>query len=461
MKPRLSGALRAALIPALWLVVLSAGAAPARAEGVMTLSDAVGMALLNNLELKQAENSVRSSEISVKMEQADFLPEVSLGVSGSTSSDLSPGGTLTSGDGRTSEAVNARISASVDLYTGNANTASLKRARLELAADKENWSRQKQTVAFETVRQFIQVSGDMELIAVREENLEKNFRQMERIEALYHAGNLSVTDLYQQQVEISTARLGLLEAQNSLEVDKLTLLETIGLPPGTPLEIEATWSRNMDDYSTTQDFRQALDSALANRPDIKALEKGIAAYGEMVKESKAGSRPKVSLFGELGSQYGSGTDGTLSEQILSDNVGATVGVSVSIPLFDGHRTSSAVAQALVNQQNGELTREQLIGQVGVEVGQALWNYRTAFQELQIARDRVQYARQALDSVQERYLVGAATLVEWIQIRTDYVEADYELVTARNNLMTQRAALEYYKGDLEGMLSLFIPVKGVI
>ena len=55
---------------------------------------------------------------------------------------------------------------------------------------------------------------------------------------------------------------------------------------------------------------------------------------------------------------------------------------------------------------------------------------------------------ALDASQERYRVGAATLVELTQARTSQVGAASALVTARYNLLFQQTLLDYYVGDLD-------------
>ncbi len=62
------------------------------------------------------------------------------------------------------------------------------------------------------------------------------------------------------------------------------------------------------------------------------------------------------------------------------------------------------------------------------------------------------ARQSLQSYEERYRVGASTLVELSQARTAYVTAAFEQIEASYNLVNQQVALAYYVGDMEPLFA---------
>jgi outer membrane protein len=69
------------------------------------------------------------------------------------------------------------------------------------------------------------------------------------------------------------------------------------------------------------------------------------------------------------------------------------------------------------------------------------------EQLRATEAQQRAAALALEASQERYRVGAATLVELTQARTTQVQAASALVSARYNLLFQRTLLDYYVGDL--------------
>ena len=66
------------------------------------------------------------------------------------------------------------------------------------------------------------------------------------------------------------------------------------------------------------------------------------------------------------------------------------------------------------------------------------------------KSKLTYASQALKAYEERYRVGASTLVELIQARTQYMTAAFDRIQAKYDLVTQKVSVAYYLGDLDQM-----------
>ena len=89
------------------------------------------------------------------------------------------------------------------------------------------------------------------------------------------------------------------------------------------------------------------------------------------------------------------------------------------------------------------------------MGQAYQDFGTAQKLIGVTTARLTAARQALDAVEERYKVGAATLVELTQARAQFVQAGYDRVKARYGLIKQGAAVAYYQGNWTRMQTLLV------
>jgi outer membrane protein len=197
-----------------------------------------------------------------------------------------------------------------------------------------------------------------------------------------------------------------------------------------------------------------ITGELARRADLQAQEKQLEAAREQVIEARAGYWPTLNLSANIGSDYSSlEDDAGFSGQFFDDNAGAAIGLTLAVPIFDRWLTRHQVAQARIRQDDARLSLQQQRLLAEAELGQALQDFCTAQKLIGVTDARLTAARQALAAVEERYRVGAATLVELTQARAQFTAADSERVQARYGLVKQGVALGYYQGNGERMQAL--------
>jgi len=450
-------------MPLLWFSVLlliffpapgiAGDAAGAPAALRLTIGQAVSLALDKNPTLRQSANQVASGEINLRQKQADFAPDLRLSLSGDKRFDKEYEVLSGDRDNRDYETASGALTSTLNLFNGFGDVAAWRGAGQELAGLRDNFSRDEQTLIFETVSQFLDALTSRELIGVRRENLEGNRRQLEQVEALYQAGNRPVSDLYQQQAEAGGAELELLLAGRDEVVAKLQLLQTIGIPPTSRVELAVA---DLDPLEATllTVVAESLDAeSLEQRPDLASRQKQIEAAREQVKVAAAGYWPTLDFAATVNSDYSSLQNAGFSDQFFDDNPGTRIGLALSLPIFDRLLTRNNVAQARLRQHDAELALASLTLQADAEYGQAVEDFQTAQKLIGVTTARLAAAREALAAMEERYRVGAATLVELTQARSQFTEAGFERVRARFGLLRQRVALAYYRGDWEELRSL--------
>ncbi len=145
--------------------------------------------------------------------------------------------------------------------------------------------------------------------------------------------------------------------------------------------------------------------------------------------------------------YDNRYDENFGHQFGDDNIDSYIGVSVSLPIFDRQLTRTRVSQAKIDKQSEKLTLEKLKQQIREELGQAAADYQTACESILVSESRLFYTNKALESVFQRYKMGAANLTELTQIRSDQVEARNELIQAEMDKMQKIISIFFYKGDL--------------
>ncbi|MGB3209269.1 MAG: TolC family protein [Desulforhopalus sp.] len=402
----------------------------AQTNQVLSLEQAVAIALKNSPGLNQQVNTVKSASITVSQRQADFYPDLSLSASGSEDLDM-----------------NVKLSTSVNLFNGFGDIAELQSSELHLEAELENLSQEEQTLVFETISQFIQVLTNQELISVEEMNLEENTTLLERITAFHKAGNIPLSDLYQQQAETKQAELDLLEAQNNLKSSKLYLMQTIGMIPTDLYTLSPPDFTQLSLELPDEEIDRLTLLALENRSDMKAQKRQLDAADQQISGAKAGRYPTVDLVAALATDYSDSRGESMDE-----NLDSTIGVTLSLSLFDRFETRNSTAQAQIEKRNEQLTLQEKKLQVSLEVAQAIQNLQKAQKTIGVVESKLTHASRALQSYQERYRVGASTLVELTQARTQYVTAAFDQVQAKYDLVTQEISVAYSLGNLSRMFT---------
>jgi outer membrane protein len=423
-------------------VALGAQATPQ----TITFDDAIRIALRQNTTLQQANNASASNAAAVRQQRLSFLPDLRV----STNTGQSYGRTFSEDEGRiineTTQSLNAGLSSSVTVFNGFANIANLRSAQLAEEAGERNVKRAEQTVAFTVASNFLALVQQQEQLRVQRENLAAQEAQERQIKAYVDAGSRPISDLYQQQAAVAAQRSQVVNAERAFELAKVDIIQTLQLdprgtyafaPPALDTASRATVAFNLDSL---------LTRALGQRSDLFAQVSLVGAASQEVKAAKGSRFPSLSLSAGYNSAFNSATDLGFTDQ-LNQRRGGSISLGVSIPLFDRGSTSLATQRAEIAEDNARLELKDRQQQVGLEVRRAYLDYQAATQQLDAAEAQLRAAQLALESSQQRYNVGAATLLEVTQARAAQLQAASALVSARYGLLFQRTLIGYYVGDL--------------
>lgn len=422
--------------------LLAAGPALAQEARTITYEDAIRIALEQNASVRLAANETALDAATVRQERMQFLPDLRLSTSGSTTYGQS-GSAL--GVEQSQQSMNAGISSSLTLFDGFAGVASLRQARLGEQASQADLARARQTAVFTVANNYVALQARTEELRVRREDLTARQEEERQIQVRVDAGTRPVSDLYQQQAGVASARLAVVEAERALELAKVDLIQTLQLDPRGAYQFPApaVGAARAEAY----DLDALLTRAFQQRPDLAALQTRTEAAEQGVRVAKAGSLPTVTLSAGYNTALSSASELGVFDQ-LDDRRGGSVSLGVSIPLFDRDATRAATERARIQADNARISLETQRNEAGLQVRRAYLDHQSAVAQLEAAEAQLRAAELALSTSTERYRVGAATLLEVTQARATQVQAASAVVSARYNLVLQRTLIAYYVGDLD-------------
>lgn len=450
-KACLGRVLGAALIAATTVGAATGGAqqpAPVSpvAAKTITFDDALRIALQQNTAVKQALNTAAMNSATVTQQKLAFLPNLSV----SANSAQNYGRNFSQTDGQivdqTINTVNAGLSSSVTLFDGMRNVANLKSAQADEQAGEQDLARAKQTAVFTVASNFLALINQQQQLAVQQQNFTAQEALENQISQFVKAGSRPISDLYQQQASVASAQAAVVTTQNALELAKVDLIQTLQLDPRGTYDFQAPTIADTSSAGKQFNLDSLLDRAFAQRPDLAAQTARLEAAQQDVKAASASKWPTISLTGGYNSGMSSASDISFLDQ-LNQRRGGSIGIGVSIPLFDRGATQAATEKAQIQEENANLALQTQRQQVALDVRRAYLDYQAALQQLAAADAQQMAATLAVATTQQRYQVGAATLVEVTQARATQVQAQSAYITAKNNMIFQQSLMSYYTGEL--------------
>jgi outer membrane protein len=281
---------------------------------------------------------------------------------------------------------------------------------------------------------------------VNEENLKRDNRQLERIVESNRVGALSLADVYRQQSQVAADELALINVQNSLDKSRADLVALIGLNVADDYRfVDASFSVALDSTEFASVHRKYSDlgvltnTALTARPDYMGAKENLDASSSTVTMARAGYFPSLSAQAGL-----SGNNDQISN--LFDYRTIYWGLRLSWTLFDGFATNQSVQSASASKRNAEITLAQTERSISVEMKKALLDLDAAMKQYEVSRKGLTSASEDRKIAEERYNLGAGTLLDLLVASASFVSAEANVVNASYNYIIAKRNVEYVLGE---------------
>jgi outer membrane protein TolC len=251
--------------------------------------------------------------------------------------------------------------------------------------------------------------------------------QVQNARALYdravdqvQAGTAPRIDATRTEVQLHTEEYNLSIARNNFEVAKLALGRAIGLPLGQQFELADTLPYS-DIAPLTTD--EALDIAYKARSDFRSALGSQKAAAQTLSATKGERYPVVAVNGDYG------------------NIGPTFGHShgdftfqagIRVPLFTGGRIKGDITQAEAELRQRKAETENLRGQIDYDVRTAFLNLNAAKEQVAVAKQNVELANESLARSKDRFTSGVTDSVEVVQAEQALASANDQYITSLYN-----------------------------
>lgn len=278
-------------------------------------------------------------------------------------------------------------------------------------------------------------------IRISQANMKFQRELLKETELKFAVGASPLSDVLNFKTKYNSAESDLYNAQYSYVVAKYSLAALMGLTEGDiPSNVRFSEMPSADGEMLA-DIKTYLDTALANRPDLKA-------YREQYESAKYGYYASIAAFGPtLSFNMGLGYNDTHTRNHRSnnstrtDNFTLNYGLNASWDIFSGGRTYLAMRTAEANMVATEFAVAAAWINVIQEVRSAYDNYITGLKQVKLNQKNVEIVRKMRDLVNEEYKAGSAGITRLNEAQFDLVNAETALANAVVNMHNAKAQLK--------------------
>jgi len=414
-----------------------------------TLEECIQYAVTNNLDVKKSDIRNEINKESLNQSKRNLLPYISMGASGSNYFGKSL-------DYDTYEYINTSqlysnfsFSGGIDLFRGFTRQNTISFRKMNYLAGMEDEKMQKYELAFSVMQGYynaVYYHGLMEIVKEQKELSEMNLRQTQKQVDL---GLKAKSDLLEMESRLAKEELVLIQTQNYYKTAMLDLKQAMNLDPGSDFNIDlltpdislasAEAKTAPDIYSNAMDFY----------PTIKAGELRKQAAMKSLSIAKGGLWPSLSMSGGYSSYYSKleGNDNTDSfRSQFKNNASQSVGVSLSVPVFQRFGLRSDVKIARLNylqaQTDLEKTSQQLLNEI-TQNSQELESYLAEYNQLV---KQVDFAQIAYDAAEKKLLQGLISVIELYDSKNILAQAKSDLLRTKLQYTVKRKTMDVYLGQ---------------
>lgn len=435
------------------MVTAIAIALSASAQKKWTLTECIDYALQNNITLQQAKLQKQSATEERKQAKAALLP--SLSASTNQSFGYRPwleNGVATVTNGTVNSKVNKTyyngsygINAQWTVWNGNQNRNQVKLGEVSEQQAELQTETTANNIQERIAQLYVQILYMNEAVEVNKQSLETSKRNEQRGKEMVEVGKMAKADLAQLTAQRAADEYTIVEAESNIANYKLQLKQLLELTGDEAFDIEMLTAGDEQALAEIPALSTVYETALGGRPEIKNAQLGLKQSDIQMNIAKAGAMPTISINGGVGTSTASMSSQNWDKQIKT-NFDASVGASVSVPLFDNRKTKTAVNKARIQREQAQLELLDQQKQLYATIEGYWLDAETNQQKFKTALTTVESEQASYDLLEEQFRLGLKNIVKLMTGKDRLLSSQQNKLQAKYTTILNRQLLRFYQGE---------------
>ena len=427
---------------AIVLAVLLSGMIGATVQAdELDLNDCIELALKNRASIVRARGAEAQAAAGMRSALGTFLPSISYSYSyskgketdivppineeGLDEQDIGP---------RKSHYISAGVSIGVpDFFDVAAAKANHAAAKLDVIASEQD-------LIYSVKIAYYAYLAAVENVATQQEAVKRAEEQLKLIESKYELGSAALSDVLKQKVQFGNDQLAMLRAENSVSNAAANLAYTIGLDPRQ----EHTFVTEYEVRVYEGSLDDAITFGLDHNPYLLGRERTLSSAVNSVRSAWSSYLPTVSGYYDYNK-----FNGTQAYPISFDysSKSRTYGFSLRWNIFDGLIRERNVSYAKVARNNARADLSDTQNKTVSDIKTAYLDIEALKEQKNVSTENVAAAEEDLKITQEKYNLGAATILDLLDAQVSLKTAQVSLIQVDFDLNLAIAQLENAMGKM--------------
>lgn len=419
---------------------------------IISLQDAIDIALEKNINIKQSELNLKNSELSKSDAIGNFLPNI--GASANHQWNVGRGINVTTNiiEEITTQFSSATASVGLPVYSGSRNVYQLHRANLEILASKYQLEDIKDDVKLFVANSYLQIMFNKEILKVQKSQLEITKEEYKRTKDLIESGIFSPRQIFEIEANLASQEQNVVLAENNLRDVKLNLAQVLLIDNYESFDIaDEDFSIPFSDILENSP-KEIYEKAKTFRNDIKLAETNISIAEKDINIAKSFRLPSLTSFYSFNTRVSYLENAPSFNDQLDFNKGQTYGFGLNIPIFQGKAISNNIERSKINLDRLKFQYEQEKLNLENTINQAYNDLVGAIKFYEASNKTVKSLESAFEDASDRFLLGSLNSFDFIQSKQLYEAAVSENIRAKFDYIFRLKVLEFYFG-----LPLSIPM----
>lgn len=467
-------------------VVLSAVCLASRAQDhIYTLEECIQIAYEKNLTIQRSKVDLQISEVNKNQKQFERLPNVNLGANYGMNWGRSIDPTTNTFITQRNSFSRLNGGSTLTVFNGMQISNSIKQAHINHEAASTDVEKAKNDVGLNLATLYLNVLFNKELVENARYQLNSTNRQLDQTKTLVEAGALPMTNLLDLQAQVASNEVSVINAENNHTLSTLRLKQSLMIPSNAPFEIEIPSLEVQPGETELMTPEQIYQIAEATMPEVKSAHLRVEEADLQQKIAKGAYAPTLSLSAGFSTNYSSFTDQprniydgttTSTRQIgyvsatrapvfaditqpnivdtepgfpigeqFKENINKSIGIDLSIPVFNRFRTKASVQRSQLSKYRAEIASLEVKNQLRQTIETAYSDMKAASKAYRASQKQVEALDETFRVIENQFNIGAANSVDYQLANNKLYMAKSDLLRAKYDFIFKQKIVDFYLG----------------
>ena len=432
------------------LAAISASAEP------WTLQRCLDYAAENNITLQKNRLSELDAAEQLKMSQAALFPSLSFSMSQGVgyrpfqeATVIVQNGMATSTNNKVTENGSYGLNANWTVWNGGINQKNIQAQKVQGELASVQTEQTLKSIQEQIAQLYVQILYTIEAKHVNEQLAATAQQQLERGQERYKVGDLAKADVAQLESQVAQTQYDVVNAQTQIDGYKRQLKSLLQLDINTPFDVAGEEMADAQALQPIPDKAEVYTQALNTRPEMRAAQLQADAANLQLDIARRGYLPSISINAGVGDSHYSASNDGFGEQ-LKRNLNGSVGLGVSVPIFDNRRNKTNVERAKINKTTAALDLLDKQTALGSTI-ENIWLQATSAQQRFISADAAVKSQETnYELINEQFKAGLKNIVDLLQARDNLLQAQQNKLQSKYTTILNTQLLRFYEGGELGI-----------